>query len=740
MKYRLAHWLQLLAVAVLFVVQSAGAISAQSTDDPNPDSPTPVLLSQESSTFALTGTQGIFPGNGAKKVVAGFRYEPASTAVVYVTNLELLDGEVANAFRVYAEDTAGRVYKFPIIAIRAVKNAPGVYSVKMRIYDDAGFWNEPPRDGEVLISLTWRGLSSNRVKLLLGENGPTIKDDPGAVPTPLSTVQKFSKEPPTTEYVGYRWSGDRSRFMEQAAFGPTTALDQRIRRIGLRTWIAEQFQAPYPKIPYPGFPQMPTNAPVDCDGAADPDPLCSLNHYSMYPMQNWFFKEAFYGDAQLKHRVTWSLSQIWVTSGIETQQSSHAEAYYKVLDRNAFGNWRQLMQEMTLNGAMGNYLDMIRSTRFNPNENYAREVLQLFNIGLFMLNQDGTRKTDLTGNPIPTYDQTTVNNFTNVFTGWSLCSVSGPSCPNLVLGSPNYKDPLIIANTNGHDLTAKTLLNYPGVTNQNVPACAGCTGTAITSYASNSLNQALDNIFYHPNVPPFVSRLLIQHMVTGDPTPAYVGRVAAVFINNGQGVRGDMKSVIKAILLDPEARGNVKTDPYYGKLREPVQLFTNLARHFQVSSADGLSQSDGVVNGFTSNLGQNVFMSPTVFNYYSPEFYIQGTSLKSPEFGIYTTATSVGRLNLGNTFVFSRFNVSVPTRPSGTSFKFTELLPFAQADASGNQLLDELNTRMMHGTMSASMRSTILTAVLAVPSTNPTLRVQQAVYLVATSSQYQVQR
>ena len=387
---------------------------------------------------------------------------------------------------------------------------------------------------------------------------------------------------------------------------------------------------------------------------------------------------------------------------------------------------------------MGNYLDMIRSTKTNPNENYPREILQLFNIGLFMLNPDGTNQLDGMGNPIPTYGQNEVNNFTKVFTGWRDCNVTA-TCPNIVLGAPNYKDPMLLVTTN-HDLTAKTLLTYPGSSTTNIAACANCTTAAnITIYANNSLNQALDNIYNHPNVAPFVSKYLIQQMVTSDPAPAYIGRVAAVF-NANRTNPTQMKEVIKAILLDPEARGNVKTDPIYGKLREPAQLMTNLFRQVGVTSADGLSQSDGDINRFSATLAQSVFNAPTVFNFYPPNYIVPGTSLLGPEFAIFNTGTSIGRANFGNSTVFGQINVSLPNTPNGTKLNFTELQGIAAADTTSNQLLDVLNQRMMHGAMSAQMRSQILTAVNAVLSTDPATRAKTAVYLIVTSSQYQVQR
>ena len=711
--------------------------------DPDPDSPTPVLLSEPETTRALTAIPTkIKRVNQLKNQDKAFALEQNVT--IYVTNLDLMKGEGSNAFRVYAEDVKGRKYRFPVLDLQPANGLVGVYALTIKLKDEVGFWEQPTADGDVLINVTWRGLTSNRVRLGLGKAGGDIKDDEGAVPTPLYGTPTKNTDSQTDDLVGYRWSGDRIRFLEQATFGPTVDLDNRVRRIGLRTWLAEQLAATYPSaaFPYPDVPLKPINAPADCDNEQTVTPdvpvTCFRDVYTMYLPQVWFYKEALYGNSQLKHRVSWALSQLWVISGVDTQQSSHMITYQQQISKNAYGNWRTLMNDVTLNPGMGNYLDMIRSTKTNPNENYPREILQLFNIGLFMLNPDGTIQLDGMGNPIPTYGQNEVNNFTKVFTGWRDCNVTA-TCPSIVLGAPNYKDPMLLV-TNNHDLTAKTLLTYPGSSTTNIAACGNCTTAAnITIYANNSLNQALDNIYNHPNVAPFVSKYLIQQMVTSDPTPAYIGRVAAVF-NANRTNPTQMKEVIKAILLDPEARGNVKTDPIYGKLREPVQLMTNLFRQVGVTSADGLSQSDGDINRFSATLAQSVFNAPTVFNFYPPNYIVPGTSLLGPEFAIFNTGTAIGRANFGNSTVFGQINVSLPNTPNGTKLNFTELQGIAAADTTSNQLLDVLNQRMMHGAMSAQMRSQILTAVNAVLSTDPLTRAKTAVYLIVTSSQYQVQR
>jgi uncharacterized protein (DUF1800 family) len=717
-----------LVLSLLFV------FPALSQDDPDPDSPTPILISEPDSARALASA--VKSANRRFQKIQSDSFRLNSKVVIYATNLDLMKDEGADAFGIYAEDIKGRIYSFPVLEIEPLKGQEWIYAITILMRDQLGFWEQPAQTGDIAISLTWRGLVSNPVKIGLGKTGGDLKGLADAVPTPLKQFSSKPErnDPQTTDYVGYKYSGDRIRFLEQATFGPTAELDQRIRRIGLRIWLSEQFQAQYPSVnnPYPDLALQSSTTTVGCPTSLPTEErrVCLRDFYSMYQLQKWFYKDALYGEAQLRHRVAWALSQIWVTSGQGIQQASHMIAYHKILSNNAFGNYRDLMKEMTLNPTMGEYLDMARSTRTNPNENYPREILQLFTIGLFKLNQNGTVMLDANNQPIPSYTQTDVNNFTKVFTGWSFCNNgTNPACPSAVAGTVNFKDPMLLNQAN-HDVTAKTLLSYPNAVNPTI--VAGLNGTV-------EIDQALDNIFYHPNVPPFVSKLLIQQLVTSNPSAAYVGRIAAVFTNNGFGVRGDLKAVVKAILLDPEARGNAKTSPTYGKLREPVQLVTNILRQFNVRSADGSTESDGVINGVASAVGQDSFRSPTVFNYYSMDYVLPGTALDGPEFNLLTTGTAIGRTNIGNTLTFSRINVSADA-PNGTSIDLNEMTQLAQNDPTGNQLMDALDRKLMHGTMPTVMRNTILTAVMAVSSATPIARAQQAIYLVVTSSQYQVQR
>ena len=709
----------------LFLVAMAlCAPAAIAQQDPDPNSPQPLLAidaREKSRVLAVTtrGWKGGVPATGR------MIFQPSESITIFVSKLPLMADEGASSVRVYLTQRSGKTFELQVNQlIPATKSS---YAIQLRLTDPTGYRGQPIADGDSYIYLTWRGLSSNMLLIGLGSTGGGIKIP--SVPE-LANVGSSS-----SEAVGYLYSGDRVRFLEQASFGPSTALDMRIRRIGLRTWLAEQFEAPYPTIAYPNPAQMVTTPPSGCTTASFP--ACFREHYTMVPLQTWFFKEAMYGNAQLRHRMAWALGQIWVTSGNTVQQSSHAIAYHKILSANAFGNYRQLMHDATLSPTMGHYLDMVRSTRLNPNENYPREILQLFSIGLFMLNQDGTRQLDQNGDPIPTYTQEDVNNFSKVFTGWTYCNFT---CPNSASGIINYKDPMTLVPAN-HDLSAKALLNYPGAHDTSIPACVNCTTQdQIKAYADDSLNRALNNIFYHPNVGPFIGRLLIQQLVTSDPSAAYVARVAAVFNNNGAGVRGDLKAVTRAILLDPEARGDIKTAPRYGKLREPVQLLTNLARIFPARDYAGTSLSDGGVSGYLAPLGQDPFNSPTVFNYFSPEYIIPGTTVLAPEFEILNTGTGVKRTNMLHVLVFDGFTANATDSLRGTSLDYSEFVPVAEQDPTGNQVLDLLNTRMMHGAMVQPQKDVILTAMQAVPANNPLLRVKTAVYLIAASSQYQVQR
>ncbi len=506
---------------------------------------------------------------------------------------------------------------------------------------------------------------------------------------------------------------EAARFLQQSTWGPTPELIQHVQAVGYEQFLEEQFAA----IPsgYPTFSLVPSTPATDCPSGS----VCRRDNYTLYPIQTRFFTNVINGDDQLRQRLDFALHQILVVSGVDIGQGypSRFAPYLGVLDRHAFGNFRDLLGEITLNPAMGNYLDMANNTKTNPNENYAREVLQLFSIGLNRLNADGSLMRDAQNQSIPTYDQTVVNAFARVFTGWTFAAPQ-------TAGITNYIDFLRVANANNHDTGAKTLLR--GVT---LPAGQS---------AAKDLADALDNIFQDPNVGPFIGRQVIQHLVMSNPSPAYVGRITAVFNDNGSGVRGDLRAVVKAILLDPEAR-IPSSQSVPGHLMHPVLLITSLLRAFSARSADLNGPSDGYIDPQSVSMGLDVFSPPSVFSYFSPFGGVPGTTLRGPEFGLLNTSTAVRRANFVNTIVFSRIAASTnyPFNPTGTALDFSEFEPLA---GNPQALLDSLNTLMLCGRMSAEMRSALLTAINAVPASNASRRVRTAVYLIATSSQYQVER
>jgi uncharacterized protein (DUF1800 family) len=572
-------------------------------------------------------------------------------------------------------------------------------------------------------------------------------DDPGAVPTPFSGDPTLPEPPFTPDsYNGPASDADTVRFLEQASWGPTAAEVNRVKAMGFQAYLNEQFAAPvtnpakgsnYPDLT---FPQDDTS--IGCPTGSPPE--CSRDNYTMYPIQRTFYTNSLYGPDQLRQRVAWALHQILVVSGRDLSRPSWMTVYLQALDRGAFGNFRTLLNDITLNPAMGEYLDMRLSTRLNQNENFAREILQLFSIGVNELNLDGTPKRDAQGTPIPSYTQTTVNEFTRVFTGWNLAAA-------IAAGVTNYRDPMVPRGGTTHDFGAKTLLN--GAT---TAACSSGSGAPNIACAQSDLTAGLNNIFNHPNVGPFIGKQMIQHLVTSNPSPAYVERVARVFNNDCDALypqgctntRGSMRGVVKAVLLDPEARGDLKSDPNYGKLREPAQYINNFLRANNVKSFDKSSTSDGVLAGrsttdFTGTLDQAIFLPPTVFSYYQPDYEVPGTKILGPAFGILSTSTTLRRANDINTLTYTGVAPTTGTntdRPRGTSVDLATLEALASTPGS---ILDQLNALMLHGTMSTQMRTSILTAMNAIPTSDVNFarkRAQVAVYLVATSSQYDIQR
>ncbi|HEX7606758.1 MAG TPA: DUF1800 family protein, partial [Usitatibacter sp.] len=431
---------------------------------------------------------------------------------------------------------------------------------------------------------------------------------------------------------------DAMRLLRQASFGPSDADVDRVASLGASGWIDSQLAlAP---TQYPAYPWVATNRPDTCvddnTKPVRPDSFCARDNYSLYPLQLQFFRDALASPDQLRQRVAFALSQILVTSGVANARNYAMRDYQQIFRDHAFGNYYDLMLAVTLSPQMGDYLDMVNNNKTDaaagtdPNENYAREIMQLFSVGTDLLNPDGTRQLDASGKAIPTYQLAQIKGFSRVFTGWTYPTVAGATPRN---NNPrNYQGSMLAVDAN-HEFGTKVLLS-------DVVAPANMAMQEDLAFAHR-------NLFNHANVGPFIGKQLIQKLVTSDPTPAYVARVAAVFNNNGLGVRGDLAAVVRAILVDPEARGARKIDPGYGKLVEPVLYMTSVARALN-------GQSDGLFfRNSSSTLSQFLFYAPSVFNHYPFDYVVPGTQLLGPEFGIQTSTTAIGRANFANSLIFS---------------------------------------------------------------------------------------
>ena len=510
---------------------------------------------------------------------------------------------------------------------------------------------------------------------------------------------------------------DTVRFLEQSTFGPTEVLATHVQQVGFSGFIDEQLAVPpsslgdYAVVLQGPAQVCPTGSPANC----------YRDNFTGFLPAVQFFHNAVSGEDQLRQRVAFALGQILVVSAEDVPTTYGIADYQTLLLDGALGNFRQLLESVTLSPAMGRYLNMVNNDKpnpdagTNPNENYARELLQLFSIGLVQLRADGTVVTTDGGAPVPTYDQGVVEGFAHVFTGWTY-----PTLPGATLRTHNpvyYRGPMEVVASN-HDGAAKALLG--GVT---LPA--GQT-------PQKDLSDALDLVFQHPNLGPFIGRQLIQFLVTSNPSPAYVARVSAVFADDGTGVRGNLAAVVRTILLDPEARGAAKTDPAYGKLREPALLIAGLARALGV-------QTDGVyLRNACAAVGQDVFQAPSVFNFYPPNAPLPGTSLLSPPSVLFDSTTALSRSNVVYTLLFSK--VAPDATIAGATGTVAPLTDLASSAGDAGALADRLDALLMHRTMSAGMRSAVLSAVNAVPASDPVGRVRAAAYVIATSAQYQVER
>jgi uncharacterized protein (DUF1800 family) len=540
---------------------------------------------------------------------------------------------------------------------------------------------------------------------------------------------------------------DASRFLEQATFGATDADIHNLSLIGYQAWLNQQFAMQQtPQEPAVEEALILNNPPCATGNTTCNAALFVQNNQSETYVQNSFWQQSLAGTDELRQRVKYALGELFVISGTnpEVQNMPRGEAnYYDVLGADAFGNFRTLLQDVTLNPMMGQFLSMQGNDKGNattdPDENYAREVMQLFTIGLYQLNDDGTQQLGPTGQPIPTYSNADVMGLAAVFTGFSW-NVPGNTSDSAwsnccIYVGPGYGEDLLPMQSypNHHSTVEKDFL---GVT---IPASS-------TPDPNGDLKIALDTLFNHPNLPAFFSKQMIEHLVTSNPSPAYVSRVAAVFKDNGQGVRGDMKAVITAILLDPEARDSATDfgNPQYGKVRESLLRYTEWARAFTAQSRTGsyyLGSTEDPIWG----LGEMSLRSPTVFNWFAPGYVPPGTSiaqagLVAPEMQMTNVTTVVGYLN----YMQSAIGASQQYGVDVFSNYDTEM----GLAATPGPLLDRVNLLLMAGEMDSTLYSQILDAVSAIPipsgdqnATNAALaaRVQTAIYLTMASPAFSAQ-
>lgn len=539
-----------------------------------------------------------------------------------------------------------------------------------------------------------------------GDPGATpVAGDPTPVPAPAPAV------PPSRR--------DAARFLSQASFGATgpAQVDALVSQ-GFDAWLTAQFARPAAlHMDY-------LNAQRGRDQKPGDKPRISEEMSYEAVWQQWLT-----GEDQLRARVTWALLQIFVISNIAPDiRPAAMSSYLDMLNRNAFGNWRTLLQDVALHPAMGYYLNMLESEKENatkgthPNENFAREVLQLFSIGLIQLNADGSPKLDSAAKTQPTYDEAVVKGFAKAFSGWSFGALDNTKDAQFHKHDDNVEGLWVVpmkAWANYHSSSEKTLLDGKTLSAGQTP--------------EKDMTDALDTIFQHPNVPPFFCRQLIQRLVTSNPSPAYVGRVAAVFVNDGAGVRGNLKAVVRAVLMDSEARGDSPA-ANVAKQREPVIRFANMLRGLGAKSASGLNRIQ-YLDSSDDALGQSPLLAPSVFNFYAPGYRpagpIAAQGWVAPEFQISGETAVAGSLN----FFADLFNGGGYGWPEEHRLKL-DLASLAALDAAA--LIDRLDLLFFNLGMSSSTRERLTTLVGAVKG--KTDKVKAALIVTALSPDHVIQR
>jgi len=535
-----------------------------------------------------------------------------------------------------------------------------------------------------------------------------------------------------------------ARFLTQATFGPTTADIARLQAIGYREWMAEQLALPATlERPYVEQTQTARTA-------------AGLAVDQTQRRDRWFWAAAYAPD-QLRQRMAWALSQIFVVSDQSSAISQDfvpMAEYYDVLARDAFGAYRTLLGDVTYSPTMGQYLSHFRNQKpgatTQPDENYAREVMQLFSVGLILRNLDFSPMLDGSNQPIPTYDQSVITHTAKVFTGFTYSDAplsppnfygggvtdAGAYAPMACWGTElfpasDHNMRHDITGDNGTTATAKTVLG--GLT---IPPNQTC---------HQDVAAELDIIAGHNNVAPFIARQLIERFVTSNPSPAYIRRIATVFEDNGapEHERGDLGAVVQATLLDSEAR-TVPSDSTYGKLREPLLRLTAMWRAWDAQAQPANAYGEIKMLGTTSFLnayGQRPLSSPTVFNFYAPDYQQPGpfadANLYSPELQITNESTTY--LTGRSLYAFSA-DAYVGLTPTPTDRPLLNLIALTSHVGNPAAMVDEANRRMLYGSMSSNMRNTLITMLTSLSGANASEQAWSLIYLITLSPEYATQR
>ena len=579
--------------------------------------------------------------------------------------------------------------------------------------------HEPTNPGAAIVSLrqaTTLAASASALLAACGGGGSGVASDlpgSGGPPPPLQTV------PPSER--------DAARFLTQASFGASSPEQiAALQKQGFEAWLFEQFNKPTAlHVAYLESQRGRDARPGEARRVSE-----EMSYEAVW--QQWL-----QGEDPLRGRMAWALLQIMVISNIAPDIRPHAmSSYMDMLNRNAFGNFRTLLQDVALHPAMGYYLNMLESEKedpksgTHPNENFAREVLQLFSIGLVKLEIDGSAKLGPDNQPIPTYDEAVVKGYAQAFSGWAYGGLDNTRDSTFHDHDDNDEALWVVpmkAWKNYHSPGAKTLLDGRVLPAGQTP--------------EKDMADALDSIFNHPNVGPFISRLLIQRSTTSNPSRDYVRRVATTFSDNGAGVRGDLRAVLRAVLLDPEVRGDgAATQARFGKPREPVLRLAAYLRALGAKSKNGRNDIH-YLDSADDSLGQSPLLAPTVFNFYSPGYRPPGplsiAGMAAPEFQITTETTVVGSLN----FFADLFNSE--GYGDGKSRLVLDLKPLVTLAATPPALIDRLEALFFAQQMRPSTRTRLTRLLEALPGASDyelSQRVKAALIVVSLSPDFVIQK